>query len=161
MIWSYDEDDVYCSLYAGSSVALPLAGGEVRFTERTAYPFDGDVSIEVDPSVEGEEFTLWLRIPTWCSGKGFVAGKLYSYADGLHPKAEVRVNGKRVRVRADRGFVPVRREWHAGDVVTLSLPMPVRYNVSRPTWIGYASPAVRWSFAPKRSTTNIMSDAII
>lgn len=130
MIWSYDEDDVYCSLYAGSSVALPLAGGEVRFTERTAYPFDGDVSIEVDPSVEGEEFTLWLRIPTWCSGKGFVAGKLYSYADGLHPKAEVRVNGKRVRVRADRGFVPVRREWHAGDEVTLSLPMPVRYNVA-------------------------------
>lgn len=130
MIWSYDADDVYCSLYAGSSAVLPLAGGEVRFTERTAYPFDGEVSIEVAPEVDGEQFTLWLRIPTWCSDRGFVAGKLYSYADGLHPKAEVRVNGKRVRVRADRGFVPVRREWHAGDKVTLSLPMPVRYNVA-------------------------------
>ncbi len=130
MIWSYSGDEVYCSLYAGSAVTVPLAGGDVRLRQRTAYPFDGEVRIVVDPAAEGEEFTLWLRIPAWCSGRGFVSGELYSYADGLNPRFGIEVNGRRVRGRAERGFVPVRRKWHAGDEVRLSLPMPVRYSVA-------------------------------
>ena len=130
MIWSYDGDGIYCSLYAGCSTSVPLDGGRVRLTQRTEYPFDGEVAIEVDSVAEGEEFTLWLRVPTWCSGEGFVAGDLYRYADGLHPQAEVRVNGRRVRGKARKGFVPVRRKWRSGDRVELSLPMPVRYNVA-------------------------------
>lgn len=130
MVWAQGDDEVYCSFYAGCSVTVPLTAGEVRLTQRTEYPFEGDVSIGVDPSVDGEEFTLWLRIPTWCSGEGFVSGDLYRYADGLSPEAEVRVNGRRVRSRARKGFVPVRRKWRSGDRVELSLPMPVRYNVA-------------------------------
>lgn len=130
MIWSHTDDEIYCSLYAGSSVTVPLAGGEVRLKQTTRYPFDGEVQIEVDPAVEGEEFTLWLRIPTWSSGENFVSGELYRYADGAKPKAAIEVNGKRVRGRADHGFIPVRRKWRSGDRVSLSLPMPVRYNVA-------------------------------
>ena len=130
MIWSHTDDEIYCSLYAGSSVSVPLAGGDVRLRQSTRYPFDGEVRIEVNPEADGEEFTLWLRIPTWSSGENFVSGELYRYADGMKPKFGLTVNGKRVRGRAEHGFVPVRRKWHAGDEVVLSLPMPVRYNVA-------------------------------
>ena len=69
-------------------------------------------------------------MPTWCTGEGFVPGDLYRYDDGIACKAEVNVNGRRIRERAVRGFIPVRREWRTGDRVSLSLPMPVRSSAA-------------------------------
>lgn len=130
MIYSQTDDEIFCALYAGCSTTLELACGKVGLTQRTEYPFEGDVEIEVAPETDGAEFTLWLRVPTWCTGKGFVPGELYRYDDGVDVEAEVSVNGRKVRARAVRGFIPVRREWHAGDKVLLTLPMPVRSNVA-------------------------------
>jgi hypothetical protein len=90
---------------------------------------DGKVTIEVNPAVAGEEFTLWLRIPTWC-GEQFVPGELYSYADNNQSKVVVKVNGKRVRTNVVDGYMPVQRAWNVGDKVELELPMPVRYSVA-------------------------------
>lgn len=130
MIYSQTDDDIYCALYAGCSTTLDLSCGKVGLKQRTEYPFEGDVEIEVAPETDGAEFTLWLRVPTWCTGKGFVPGELYRYDDRVDVEAEVSVNGRKVRARAVRGFIPVRREWHAGDKVLLTLPMPVRSNVA-------------------------------
>lgn len=130
MVYSQTDDEIFCALYAGCSTTLNMACGDVTLTQRTEYPFDGDVEIEVTPSVDGAEFTLWLRVPTWCTGEGFVPGELYRYDDGVKCRAEASVNGHRVRVRAVRGFVPVRRKWHAGDKVLLRLPMPVRSSAA-------------------------------
>lgn len=130
MVYSQTDDEIFCALYAGCSTALDLSCGKVSLTQRTEYPFSGDVEIEVDPAADGAEFTLWLRVPTWCTGEGFVPGDLYRYDDGITCKAEVKVNGRRIRERAVRGFVPVRRKWHSGDKVSLSLPMPVRSSAA-------------------------------
>ena len=130
MVYSQTDDEIFCALYAGCSTTLNMACGDVMLTQRTEYPFEGDVEIEVTPSVDGAEFTLWLRVPTWCTGEGFVPGELYRYDDGVKCRAEASVNGHRVRARAVRGFVPVRRKWHAGDKVLLRLPMPVRSSAA-------------------------------
>lgn len=130
MVYSQTDDEVFCALYAGCSTTLHLECGDVGLTQRTDYPFSGDVEIEVDPASDGAEFTLWLRVPTWCTGEGFVPGDLYRYDDGIACKAEVKVNGRRIRERAVRGFIPVRREWRTGDRVSLSLPMPVRSSAA-------------------------------
>ena len=129
MIYSHTDDDIFCSLYAGSSVEVPLESGAVKLQQQTEYPFEGLVNISVEPAVDGEEFTLWLRIPSWLNDK-FVPGELYSYADGVESKYTLRVNGKRVKSEVIDGFVPVRRAWKKGDVVELNMPMDVRFNVA-------------------------------
>ena len=129
MIYSHTDDDIFCSLYAGSSVEVPLKAGAVKLHQQTEYPFEGLVNISVEPAVDGEEFTLWLRIPSWLNNK-FVPGELYSYADGVESKYTLRVNGRRVKSEVVDGFVPVRRAWKSGDVVELDLPMDVRFNVA-------------------------------
>ena len=129
MIYSYAEDNIYCGLYIGSQTDVPMAGGKVTLKQQTDYPFDGKISISVSPEAEGEEFTLWLRVPTW-SGDKFVPGELYDYADEANNKVVARVNGSKVRADIVNGFIPIRREWKSGDEVTLDIPMPVRYNVA-------------------------------
>ena len=129
MIYSYAEDNIYCGLYIGSQTEVPMAGGKVTLKQQTDYPFDGKITIAVSPEAEGEEFTLWLRVPTW-SGDKFVPGELYDYADGTNGKVVARVNGSKVRANIVNGFIPVHREWKSGDEVTLDIPMPVRYNVA-------------------------------
>ncbi len=129
MIYSHTEDDIYCALYAGSSTVVPLAAGDVKLTQQTKYPFGEDISIEVEPTKEGTEFTLWLRIPTWC-GEQFMPGKLYSYADNNKSKVVATINGERVRTTVVDGYLPIRRTWQAGDRVELRLPMPLRYSVA-------------------------------
>ena len=129
MIYSHAEDNIYCGFYIGSETSIPMAGGNVTLKQQTAYPFDGNISIEVAPQADGEEFTLWLRVPTW-SGEKFVPGELYNYADESDAKVVARVNGRKVRSEVVNGFIPVRREWKAGDRVELEIPMPVRYSVA-------------------------------
>ena len=129
MTYSYSDDDIYTAFYAGNSTVVPLAAGDVALKQTTDYPFDGKVTIEVNPAVAGEEFTLWLRVPTWC-GEQFVPGELYSYADNNKSKVVAKVNGKRVRTNVVDGYMPVQRAWNVGDKVELELPMPVRYSVA-------------------------------
>ena len=129
MIYSHTDDDIYTALYAGSTTVVPLAAGDVALKQTTAYPFEGKITIEVEPAVAGEEFTLWLRIPTWC-GEQFMPGELYSYADNNKSKVVAKVNGQKVRTAVVDGYMPVQRAWQAGDKVELELPMPVRYSVA-------------------------------
>ena len=129
MVYSHTDDDIFCGFYAGCSVDVPLASGNVTLRQQTEYPFEGRVSIEVAPATDGSEFTVWLRIPTWC-GDRFMPGELYSYADKASSDVEVRVNGRKVRAAVVDGYFPVKRRWDAGDKVELELSMPVRYSVA-------------------------------
>ena len=129
MAYSYAEDNIYCGFYMGSRVEVPMAGGSVVLTQTTNYPFSGDIAIEVEPSMQGEEFTLWMRIPTWCD-RQFVPGELYSYADESDDEVQVKINGRQVKSPIKNGYMPLRREWKSGDRVEIELPMPVRYSVA-------------------------------
>ena len=129
MTYSVAEDNLYCGFYIGSQTEVEVAGGKVALKQQTDYPFDGKISIAVTPEAEQQEFTLWLRVPTW-SGEKFVPGELYDYADEQTSAVELRINGRKVKANVVNGFIPVRRTWQQGDEVTLNLPMPVRYNVA-------------------------------
>ena len=129
MAYAQTDDDVFCGFYVGGSVDIALKDGVVGFTQKTDYPFDGKVLISVTPENEGTEFTLWLRIPTWC-GDRFIPGELYSYAAGQPSDVTVTVNGKKMRAAVQDGYLPVNRVWKAGDIVELDMDMPVRYSVA-------------------------------
>lgn len=88
-------------------------GLRVRLTQRTAYPFDGAIAIDVEPS-EPADFTLRVRIPMWAEG----ARAHMESADGTTQPLEA-VPGTHLRVR---------REWRPGDRVVLDLLMPPRVH---------------------------------
>ncbi|MGH3144611.1 MAG: glycoside hydrolase family 127 protein, partial [Rubrobacter sp.] len=100
-------DTIWVHLYAEGSATAELEDRTVRLAQRTDYPWDGKVEIEVRD--EGD-FGLMLRVPSWCES---------GYA--------VRVNGEAVDVPLSSGsYVEIRRTWRTGDTVGLNLPMPLR-----------------------------------
>jgi DUF1680 family protein len=107
-------EGVYVHLYAAGSARFSLADGRViGLAQRTRYPWDGCIEVEVD--AEGE-FGLFLRVPAWCEEGAALA-----------------VNGQAHAGQAVPGsYAAVRHYWRRGDVVTLNLPMPVRQIAAHP-----------------------------
>lgn len=104
-LYSHSDDDIWVHFYAGSAVELALGDGRtVRLRQRSGYPWDGDVSLEVE--TDGI-FTLHLRIPGWCESG-----------------ARLDINGEPYDGELIPGsYLALRRSWHAGDRLRLSLPM--------------------------------------
>ncbi|WP_193334453.1 glycoside hydrolase family 127 protein [Devosia beringensis] len=99
-------DGVAFHLYGGIDTEVEIAGTMVGLREISTYPWSGDIRIEVEPVVP-TTFDLKLRIPGWSRG------------------AKVAVNGVSVDIaEAVNGYLTIHRDWFAGDVVTLDLPMP-------------------------------------
>ncbi|MEJ0097039.1 MAG: beta-L-arabinofuranosidase domain-containing protein [Bauldia sp.] len=108
LFYSTGEDGLAVHLYGGATTTMNVGGKAVSLVETSAYPWDGDVSIALDPEAPAE-FTLRLRIPAWAR------------------EATARVNGAGIDVAGNvlNGYLGIRRIWNPGDRVTLTLPMPV------------------------------------
>lgn len=119
---------LYAVLYGANETVVTIGGERVHVAQRTGYPFDGTVALAIDPATPAS-FELALRIPTW-AGTQPVPGALYHYT-APSPPWSVAVNGERVAAAPQRGYVVLAREWRAGDVVELALPMPVHATVCR------------------------------
>jgi uncharacterized protein len=119
---------VYVNLYAAGSGAVDMYRGRVHLKQETKYPWDGDVAITVTPD-SVKEFALHVRIPGWAQNQP-VPSDLYAYRSINDDAVTITVNGQDVLVQTEQGFVVIEREWQAGDVVRLHLPMPVRQVVS-------------------------------
>jgi DUF1680 family protein len=59
-----------------------------------------------------------------------VPSDLYRFVDRSAEAATLAVNGEVVPLTLEKGFVRLARRWKKGDVVTLTLPMPVRRIVA-------------------------------
>jgi uncharacterized protein len=112
---SVSENAVWFHLYGASRGTATLPGGEsVVWTQKTDYPWDGEIEIEllqVPPTPVG--FTL--RIPGWVDG------------------ASLAINGVPGETELQPGsYACVERVWRPGDTLRLTLPMPVRRLVGHP-----------------------------
>jgi len=121
-------DRLFVNLYAEGTAKVRLGGQDVRIGQRTKYPWDGAVAIEVAPAAPAD-FTLCLRIPGWVRGRP-VPTDLYTYVDAEPAAWRVRVNGTAVEPTLVDGYAAVTRSWRDGDRVELELPMPVRRVVA-------------------------------
>jgi DUF1680 family protein len=128
LVYAQRDRDVYVNLFVGSEAVVDAGGTKVRFTQRTGYPWDGRVTIAVDPEQQAD-FRLAVRIPGWSRGQA-MPSDLYRFADGSRGGAEaptLRVNGTIVALDTlASGYARILRRWKKGDVVQLELPMPVR-----------------------------------
>ncbi len=122
-VYAQADGMVFVNLFVPSRTQLDVAGAKVTLEQQTRYPWDGRVTIRVQPE-RPVEFALRIRVPGWATGKP-VPSDLYAHVAPATDPPVVQLNGQRLRVAPERGYVELRRPWQAGDVVELTLPMPV------------------------------------
>ncbi len=107
-VYTHDADSV---LYVNLFTASKLSGAAFAVTQRTQYPYAQTSQITID---KGGRYTLAVRHPAWA-------------ADGY----AITVNGEPQAVAVTVGaasYARVTRQWKAGDVITVTLPMSLRYE---------------------------------
>jgi hypothetical protein len=108
-------DAVWIHLYGAGRLDTQLPGGDaIELTQTTDYPWDGKVRIRIEKA-PAKEMALRLRIPGWVERPGL--------------KINNRVSSERLQPSS---YAELRRNWQAGDVVELQLPMPVTLLESHP-----------------------------
>ncbi|MCD6393019.1 MAG: glycoside hydrolase family 127 protein [Planctomycetes bacterium] len=125
-VYARGKEGIYVNLYAAGAASIKMDNGEtVKLTQKTDYPWNGQVQLAVAPD-KPSEFTLCLRIPGWAQGRP-VPSDLYRFADSKVAPVALKINGKTTNSKPkEDGYVHMKRRWKAGDVVQLDLPMPIK-----------------------------------
>lgn len=114
-IYSVGSSSLYVHQYIGGEAEALVDDKQVKLTQKNDYPWDGEITIQVNPS-EAHTFTLGLRIPGWCHhAKLFINNEEVSLSDQV-------VNG----------YACINRLWEQGDEVKLLLEMEIQLIQSHP-----------------------------
>jgi hypothetical protein len=117
--WMYSKgaDGIYVNLFAGSRVTIDgVAGTNVELFQVTDYPWNGKVSITVNPAAE-KKFAIKIRVPNRD------VSRLYTSTPAANGITSLLVNGQRVTPAIANGYAVLARMWKAGDKIELELPM--------------------------------------
>ena len=106
---------MYFNLYGSNKLNTKLKdGSNLELDQETEYPWDGKVKILLE-QVSSKGFSIFLRIPGWCDD------------------AKVLINGNSINAKVKSGeYTEVNRKWSKGDVIELTLPMPVKLMEANP-----------------------------
>lgn len=120
--WTYskDADGLYVNLFVGSAMAIEgIAGTTVEMVQTTNYPWDGAVSIAVNPA-RATKFTVRVRVPNRD------VSSLYTNEPAVTGLTSLRVNGTPVTPVIADGYVAITRTWKKGDTIELDVPLRVQ-----------------------------------
>ena len=126
-IYSLSPAGIWVNLYAASSVNVKLPAGQcIKLHQKTAYPWDGRITIELTSVFPAESanddllskpFSLFLRMPSWLDEDSVV----------------VMVNGEPIDYPIHAGtYLEINSAWQSGDRIELELSMQVHYIESHP-----------------------------
>jgi uncharacterized protein len=105
-LYSSSVNEIVVHQYISSEASLDLGGLKVGLKMTSGFPFDGKVSLTINPE-RSASFSLVLRVPSWAKN------------------ATYSVNGEPVSVALKTGYASIQREWKANDVVTVDYTMSV------------------------------------
>ncbi len=129
-IYSYFDEGVSVNLFIGSVAKLKTAVGDIIIEQNTEFPWNGDISLKIDPSYANCPFKLKIRIPSWTGSEPF-AGGLYRYTTSAKGHIAISVNGTEAAFIIEEGFAVLDRKWNKGDMVAVTLPMQPRLIAAR------------------------------
>lgn len=124
-MYATQENSVFVNLYIASNSTVKLGENEIELDQATEYPWEGKVKLTITPQ-KPVDFALKLRIPGWAENEPVTGSDLYTFTSQEADKYTVSVNGKAVKSKAYEGYIAIDRQWNAGDIVELTLPMDVR-----------------------------------
>jgi len=113
--YSISDKGIWVNLYGGNNLSTKLEdGSSLKLTQETAYPWNGDISIDVKET-SGKPFSVFLRIPGWASS------------------GDLTINGKAFDGKLAPGtYAEVNRKWKKGDKISLKLPMEAQLIEANP-----------------------------
>jgi DUF1680 family protein len=124
LVYAIHENDLFINLFMSNQAKLTVGDTKIEVKQQTAYPWNGQVNIEVNPE-KTVSFTLKLRIPGWAVNKP-VPGTLYKYMGENTGSMNLKINGKNENLTMNNGYLEIKRSWSKGDKIEWSLPMNVR-----------------------------------
>ncbi|OGV36289.1 MAG: hypothetical protein A2X48_13335 [Lentisphaerae bacterium GWF2_49_21] len=104
-IYMKGEDEIRVNLFISSSASIDIKGNPVLVSQKTNYPWDGSVSLEVSPQTPAE-FKVCVRIPGWCR------------------KYSIKVKGANIKFSIVNGYAIIKRKWSSGEKIEINFEMP-------------------------------------
>ncbi len=123
-MYALREETIYVNLFAEGKVSMEVSGLSVQLTQETTYPWQGKVKMIVEPE-KSASLTLRIRIPGWARNQ-VIPGDLYSFLQASEEELGLKVNGEAFALELEQGYAVINRRWKKGDIIELTLPMPVR-----------------------------------
>ncbi|MBV8780990.1 MAG: glycoside hydrolase family 127 protein, partial [Phycisphaerae bacterium] len=121
--WMYSKsgDELYVNLFVGSTINVgKVAGLDVQVVQSTNYPWDGKVTMTVNPASESH-FAIHIRSPRR------QVSTLYTATPDSDGILSMSVNGQAVDVQPDAdGYVVINRTWKPGDQIMFEVPIKVQ-----------------------------------
>jgi uncharacterized protein len=112
-LYAAADQKLYINHFMESQSKFEIGGTEISISQKTDYPWDGDIRIEIEPN-QKKQIAVFIRVPNWCDN------------------ARVRVNGRDAAHTPVKGYVCIDRVWKRGDTIRLDYPMPVRRVAANP-----------------------------
>ena len=107
-IYFHNNKGVYVNLFIPS--VLSWKEKNVEITQLTDFPYEDEVHFKI-ATEEPSQFTIYLRRPSWSKN------------------VDLRVNGKKLRVRANnKGYIEIDRTWKNGDEILVKYPMKLHWE---------------------------------
>jgi DUF1680 family protein len=123
-IYALKQNRIYINLFVASTTKIDLnSKTSVELSQKTNYPWDGNVKITINPSNK-TQFAVYIRIPGWVRNLP-VPGNLYSYINPVKETTVVRVNGKNAEFKTENNYAVIDREWKQGDIIEYNLPLNI------------------------------------
>jgi len=124
-VYAQKDEKLYVNLFMQSESELTIQKNPVHITQKTDYPWNGDVTMELTPK-KAKAFTLMIRVPGWAKNQP-VPSDLYRYVNPKTEPVKLMINGVETpyAIGAD-GYIALNRKWKKGDKVSLSFPMSVK-----------------------------------
>lgn len=101
-------DSLYLNYFGNCSIETMVGNSNVTITEKTNYPLDGKVDIEISGLESPKEFGLLIRVPSWAFGSTII------------------VDGERIVLEAGEYF-EINKLWTNGDKIQLKLELSFAY----------------------------------
>lgn len=125
-IYAKGNSSIFINQFIGNEADFNLTDRRINLKMDTNYPWDGKVTIHVDPE-EKTSFTLFLRIPAWVRGEFLSGIDLYTFPESFtdnFSNSTMKVNGKPIaNPTIINGYAAIDREWKKGDHIEFELPM--------------------------------------
>jgi len=120
--WMYAKGagGIYVNLFIGSTATVEnVAGTDVQMVQATDYPWNGKVSLTVNPKAQ-RKFGIRIRVPNRN------VSSLYESTPDSNGIASISVNGSAVKPTIEKGYVVITRAWKAGDKIDVAFPLKVQ-----------------------------------